>query len=171
MQFTEKTETRLALSNPSRDIFTVFWMVFLMSSVPALLVLSKGLIVLAAFFLIAMPVTIMAIVSRLAPNNELLLDRKTATVEIRSGNLRAKTVFQRSLGDLEGIIEEKHTAKRSDGSPGPTSQHYMLKFDPRTGQGDISFNQIFGSVSVESSVIDAVNAWLNQDIDSPPPKA
>ncbi len=149
-------------------IRSVPWVIAIMLSVFLLAVIGFGLSSLFAgntansfwgLFLIPLFLAVFMII--FVRRDDLILDRSRNLLELRHSTFRGRTTIQHKLEHLaRAKLETSH------GSEGGTTHRIALELDGGMDAGTHPVTPVYVSGNGAKRGVDAINAWLAQDVDS-----
>ena len=124
--------------------------------------LSTGALVPAFFYSIVAPLVIAALLVLFARRDDLILDRHHNLLELRHSTLRGRTRVQHKLEHLQ----EAELQSRKWRKDNKTYYRVALVLNGGMDAGTHPITSSYTGGNGSKRAVDAINAWLAQDIDS-----
>jgi len=147
---------------------SVPWVIAIMLSVFLLAVIGFGLSSLfegnttdAFWGLLAIPLFLTLFIVIFVRRDDLILDRSRNLLELRHSTFRGRTKVQHKLEHLN-----RATLQSSRSSKGATTHRIALVLDGGMDAGTHPATPVYVSGNGAKHGVDAINAWLAQDVDS-----
>ena len=152
---------------------SVPWIIAITLSVAFLAVIAFGLNALfegnmtdTFWGLIAIPLFLALFLAVFVRRDDLLLDRSRNLLELRHSTFRGRTRVQHKLEHLERAMVQS-----SQSSKGSTTHRIALVLDGGMDAGTPPVTPVYVSGNSAKRGVEAINAWLAQDVDSRPARA
>lgn len=148
---------------------SVPWVVAVMLSVMMLAVIAFGLNALfegnmtdTFWGLFAIPLFMSIFLFAFVRRDDLILDRSRNLLELRHSTFRGRTKIQHKLEHLgRAKLQSSRTSK------GGTTYRIALELDGGMDAGTHPVTPVYAGGNGAKRGVDAINAWLAQDVDSP----
>lgn len=165
---------RIVRNTPEQLVLrSIPWIIAIMLSVFLLAVISFGLNSLfegnrtdAFWGLLAIPLFVSIFIMVFVRRDDLILDRSRNLLELRHSTFRGRTKIQHKL---EHLKQAKLQSSRSN--KGGTTYRIALVLDGGMDAGIHPVTPVYVSGNGAKHGVEAINAWLAQDVDSHPPQA